>query len=122
MRKKILIIDDDDELQQIFPLMFEHRDFELRSVLDIDNLEQVINDFKPDLILLDIWIGPVDGRVVCNFIKSHQPTADIPILLISAVEIDIDGVNCMPDAILQKPFNVSELLSLMDDLLNQANA
>jgi len=117
MRKKILIIDDDDELQQIFPLMFEHRDFELLSVLDIENLEQTIAEFQPDLILLDIWIGPVDGRVVCNFIKSHQPTADIPILLISAVEIDIDDVNCRPDAILQKPFDVNELLSLMDELL-----
>lgn len=117
MPKKILIIDDDSNLQEVFPLMFEERDFELRSMLSIENIDLVLAEFKPDLILLDIWIGEIDGRVVCNYLKSHQHTADIPIILISAVLIDIDAVNCMPDAIIQKPFDVKELLNLMDDLL-----
>ncbi|MCX3265621.1 MAG: response regulator [Pedobacter agri] len=119
MKKKILIIDDDNDLQEIFPLMFQHKDYELKSLFDVEHIDQVIKDYLPDLILLDIWIGKIDGRVVCNYLKSHAETVDIPILLISAVEIDIDDVHCQPDAIMQKPFEMEELISTMDELLSE---
>jgi len=117
MNKKILIIDDDSELQSIFPLLFQHRDFELKSILNITDVESVIKEFKPDLILLDIWIGDIDGRIVCNYLKSHEETANIPIILISAVLIDIDDAHCRPDAIVQKPFEIEYLLEVMDELM-----
>lgn len=116
MTKKILIIDDDQDLQEVFPLMFEGHNYELKSVLHIEKLEEVIVDFNPDLILLDIWIDNIDGRVVCNYLKSHQATADIPIILISAVLIDIDDVNCRPEAIIQKPFEINEIIQIIEDL------
>ena len=118
MAKKILIIDDDNDLQEAFPLMFQDRDFELKGMLSIGDVDAVIRDFKPDLILLDIWIGSIDGRIVCNYLKSHEDTASIPIILISAILIDIDDVNCMPDAIIQKPFDIHELLTLIDEFLD----
>ncbi|WP_316735796.1 response regulator [Pedobacter aquatilis] len=117
MSKKILIVDDDNDLQNVFPLLFQHRDFDLKGVLNITNVESVIKEFKPDLILMDIWIGDMDGRIVCNYLKSHQDTADIPIILISAVLIDIDDAHCTPDAIVQKPFDVDYLLEVMDGLM-----
>jgi len=117
MKKKILIIDDDNDLQEVFPLMFKHKDYELKPLLDIENIDEIISNYKPDLILLDIWIGKIDGRVVCNYLKSHESTADIPILLISAILIDIDDVHCRPDAIMQKPFEMEELIKVMDELL-----
>ena len=120
MKKKVLIIDDDNELQEVFPLMFQHKEFELKALLNIQDIDQILADFKPDLILLDIWIGKIDGRVVCNYLKSHEQTADIPIILISAVKIDIDDVHCTPDAILQKPFEMDELIGLMDELLQSS--
>ena len=117
MNKKILIVDDDSELQAVFPMLFQHRNFEIKSVLNISDVEAVIRDFKPDLILLDIWIGDIDGRIVCNYLKSHDETASIPIVLISAVLIDIDDAHCQPDAIVQKPFEVDYLLEVMDELM-----
>ncbi|MDN3585076.1 response regulator [Pedobacter aquatilis] len=117
MNKKILIVDDDSELQAVFPLLFENRNFELKGVLNITDVEFVIEEFKPDLILLDIWIGDIDGRIVCNYLKSHEKTANIPIILISANLIDIDDANCRPDAIVQKPFEIGYLLEIMDELM-----
>lgn len=117
MKKKILIIDDDNDLQEVFPLMFKHKDYELKSLLDIENIDEIVSSYKPDLILLDIWIGKIDGRVVCNYLKSHELTANIPVLLISAILIDIDDVHCRPDAIMQKPFEMEELINVMDELL-----
>lgn len=121
MTKKILIIDDDNDLQEVFPLMFEGRNYELRAALNIENIEGIIADFKPDVILLDIWIDKVDGRVVCNYLKSHEATAEIPIILISAVLIDIDDVNCRPEAIIQKPFQIAEIIEIIEDLTQEAN-
>ncbi|RZK73384.1 MAG: response regulator [Pedobacter sp.] len=117
MNKKILIIDDDKDLQDVFPLLFKDRDFELKSLLNITDLETVVKDFKPDLILLDIWIGNIDGRIVCNYLKSHEETAHIPIVLISGEIIDIDDANSRPDAIVQKPFEIDYLLGVMDELM-----
>ncbi|WP_165825342.1 response regulator [Pedobacter yonginense] len=116
MIKKILIIDDDSDLQEVFPLMFEGQNYQIKAALHIENIEEIIADFKPDIILLDIWIDRVDGRVVCNYLKSHQSTAHIPIILISGVLIDIDDVNCRPEAIIQKPFEIAEIIGLIDEL------
>lgn len=42
MTKKILIIDDDNDLQEVFPLMFEGQNYELRAALNIENIEGII--------------------------------------------------------------------------------
>ncbi|MCZ4224508.1 response regulator [Pedobacter rhodius] len=118
MQKRILAIDDDNDLLEVFPMIFKDRDYLLKGITDISDLDKTVGDFKPDLILLDIWIGAIDGRVVCNYLKSHEETADIPIVLISGVLIDIDDVNCTPDAILQKPFEIGDLLGVTNELLN----
>lgn len=117
MEKRILAIDDDNELLEVFPMIFKERNYVLKGVTDISDLDNLIIEFQPDLILLDIWIGKVDGRVVCNYLKSHDATAQIPIILISAELIDIDDAHCMPDAIIQKPFEIHDLLKITDEFL-----
>jgi len=102
-------------------MIFNNSDYNLKCVTDISDLDILIDDFKPDLILLDIWIGKVDGRVVCNYLKSHEKTGQIPIILISGVVIDIDDAHCTPDAIIQKPFDIKALLTIAEELLLQWN-
>ena len=117
MEKRILAIDDDSGLLEVFPMIFNDRDYNLKCVTDISDLDNLVEDFKPDLILLDIWIGKVDGRVVCNYLKSHEKTSQIPVVLISGVVIDIDDAHCTPDAIIQKPFDIQTLLTIAEELL-----
>jgi len=118
VEKRILAIDDDSDLLDVFPMIFNNSDYNLKCVTDISDLDNLIADFKPDLILLDIWIGKIDGRVVCNYLKSHEKTGQIPIILISGVVIDIDDAHCTPDAIIQKPFDINALLSIAEELLS----
>lgn len=118
VQKRILAIDDDDDLLEVFPMIFKDNDYLLKGITDIADLDSVLKDFKPNLILLDIWIGAIDGRVVCNYLKSHEKTAEIPIILISGVLIDIDDVHCTPDAIIQKPFKIDDLLLVTHELLS----
>ena len=122
MKRKILIVDDDALLQLTFPEIFDSESYVLKSLLDIRDLDAELREFKPDLILLDIWIGNIDGRVVCNFIKSHEQTSLIPIVLMSAMPIDIDDAHCQPDAILQKPFKIHELFELIETLFVEGEA
>ncbi|KQR68086.1 response regulator [Pedobacter sp. Leaf176] len=119
MKKRILAIDDDKELLEVFPMIFNDNDYDLKCLTDVSDLDTLIDDFKPDLILLDIWIGKVDGRVVCNYLKSHEKTVKIPIILVSGVEIDIDDAHCTPDAIIQKPFDIKLLITIVEELLLQ---
>jgi len=117
VEKRILAIDDDSDLLEVFPMIFNDGNYHLKCVTDIFDLDNLVKDFKPDLILLDIWIGKVDGRVVCNYLKSHEKTSQIPVILISGAVIDIDDAHCTPDAIIQKPFDIKALLTIAEELL-----
>jgi len=118
VEKKILVIDDDRDLFDVFLMIFKDKNYQLKFAGDISNLDSLIRDFQPDLILLDIWIGKVDGRVVCNYLKSHEDTVNIPVVLISAELIDIDDAHCTPDAIIQKPFDIHKLLEITGEFLD----
>ena len=118
VEKKILVIDDDKDLFDVFLMIFKDKNYELKFAGDIFDLDSLISDFQPNLILLDIWIGKADGRVVCNYLKSHENTVHIPVILISAELIDIDDAHCTPDAIVQKPFDIHNLLEITGEFLD----
>ncbi|PWS28834.1 hypothetical protein DHW03_03090 [Pedobacter yonginense] len=115
--KKILVIDDDHEVHTLVPNIFKHRNYQIKGTLHIGNLEEVLNDFKPDLIMLNDFSGGIEGSVVCNYLKSKEVFESIPIIMVSASDIDDEGPACTPDALIKKPFNADELIKQVDDFL-----
>jgi CheY-like chemotaxis protein len=84
--KKILIIDDDIDLVEAMRLTLESADF---TVIDAQDgkkgLEKVKNE-QPDLILLDVMMGSLDeGFHVSYSLRNDPETADIPIIMLTAV-------------------------------------
>ncbi|MBC6113053.1 response regulator transcription factor [Pedobacter fastidiosus] len=116
MKKRLLIIDDDSDLQDVFSFVFEESSFEILPAYDADNLESKIFDFKPDIILLDISLGLDDGLVICKYLKNFEPTKHIPIILLSAGIVDDETIDCGQDRIVSKPFDVDYLVGVVEDL------
>ncbi len=117
--KKILIVDDDENIHDIIKLIFEEEHYHIKGILNANEseLERTIADFRPDVILLDILIGQHDGRDVCNRLKNNAETSSLPVILLSAV--NMDNLNCLPDDTIEKPFDITDLQQKVKSLLDK---
>lgn len=113
--KKILIVDDDENIHDIIKLIFEEEHYHIKGILNAGNLEETIADFLPDIILLDILIGKYDGRDICNKLKHNPKTAYLPVILLSA--LNMDNLGCSPNDIIEKPFDIMNLQQKVKALL-----
>ena len=67
---------------------------------------------QPDLVLLDVLMADMDGHSVCRWLKVHEATSDIPVIMLtvkSDVKDRVEGLNVGADDYLPKPFNQQEL-------------
>ena len=109
MSKKILIIEDDENILQLEKDYLEANNFEVQTAQNgIDGLELATKG-SFDLILLDIMLPGMNGLDIC---KKVRKTSNIPILFVSAKRDDIDkikGLGLGADDYIVKPFSPSEL-------------
>ncbi len=119
--KKILVVDDDEEVLETIQLILEIGGYDVEPLDNAELIFERIEEFQPDLILLDIVLGKIDGREVCNQIKSLYETRNIPILMMSGL-YDVKEVQRMvpaPDDFMQKPFKMDVLLEKIENLTNK---
>lgn len=78
-----------------------------------------IEQFKPDMIILDIMLPDADGRDLLKALRSDANTADIPVLMISAryTEENVQHGEFKPNGFLAKPFDIDDLLDRIEGIL-----
>ncbi len=85
MVKKIMIIDDESDFQEIYATMLEGRDYNIINAYDGEEAMQILNDYIPDLIILDMMMDMVTGDTFFLHLKGFQEFSDIPIIIISSI-------------------------------------
>ncbi|MDB4903169.1 MAG: response regulator [Mucilaginibacter sp.] len=113
--QRILAVDDDKDLLEILQVILESSGYEVDVLSDGHYLFEKIKAHVPDLILLDIMLGNLDGRKLCKDVKTKEETHDIPVILISASH-NVSGKmneNGAPDAFIEKPFDIKHLLDVI---------
>jgi DNA-binding response OmpR family regulator len=120
--QRILAVDDNEDILEVLQLILEDSDYEVETLSDGHLLFDKIKAHRPDLILLDIMLGNMDGRELCKDVKSRKDTHDIPIILISASHNLADRFipGNAPNDFLAKPFDISELLKKVHTQLSAA--
>jgi len=110
--QRILAVDDNEDILEVIKLILEDYGYEVITLTDGNLLMDYINKHKPDLILLDIMLGNMDGRELCKAVKSQKGTSGIPVILVSASHNLSDRfMPCdSPNDFLAKPFDISELV------------
>lgn len=90
--KKILLVEDDQTLSETYTERFTAEGFELKSAKNGEEAMALALAFKPDLILLDIMMPKVSGFDVIDILRNTPETADIKIIVLSALgqQEDID--------------------------------
>jgi DNA-binding response OmpR family regulator len=108
--KKILVADDDPAILHSLQMLLEDEGYQVETTVDGATIGDA-QGFRPDLILLDIWMSGMDGREICRQLKSRDNTKGIPIVMISANR-DTEQIarQAGADDFIAKPFDIDELL------------
>ncbi|EOR26033.1 MULTISPECIES: response regulator transcription factor [Clostridium] len=110
MRENILIIEDDEDISQILRFSLTREGYKVKINDNGLRVEDDIQTFKPNLILLDIMLGDIDGFSICKEITNYK----IPIIMITA-RIDITdkilGLELGADDYITKPFDIREVIT-----------
>ena len=115
-KRKILIVDDDLDILEVVGLILESEGYEVQLMSNGQQIFENINKFNPDLIILDVMLGDMDGREICRNIKNTEETLHIPIIMISATHNMAEFVkkSCKPDDFLEKPFDIVNLIQKVE--------
>lgn len=119
---KILVIDDDLDILVVMEILLTMKGFDVDVTAKWENTFEKIENFKPNLILLDVLISGNDGRTICKQLKSQNKTKNIPIIMFSAhpgaaATIREYGA----DDFIAKPFDVNDLLAKVNSQLALKN-
>lgn len=122
MTTKILIVDDEPPIILSLRFLMKQQGYETREAADgLAALEEV-EQFQPDLILLDIAIPKLNGFEVCQRVKSHPDWQAIKIVMLTArgrqEEIE-KGLTLGADLYITKPFSTRDLVAQVNELLAQ---
>lgn len=113
MNKRILIIDDDEDILDILHIIFRDEGYNVVISNTGDAVDQ-IHVINPDLILLDVRIegSAKQGNEICAEIKSQYNYKNIPVVLVSAeTDLAMLANECGADFYIKKPFDIYDLLS-----------
>lgn len=88
--KKILLVEDDDGLANVYQQRLEAEGFSVKRVPNGEDALAVAVEFKPDLILLDVMMPKVSGFDVLDILRNTPETANIKVIMLTALSQDTD--------------------------------
>ncbi|KYO66696.1 winged helix-turn-helix domain-containing protein [Thermovenabulum gondwanense] len=120
--EKILIVDDEPNILELLKFNLENNGFKVIKALNGEQALELIKLEKPDLILLDVMLPGIDGYELCKILRRKTDTSEIPIILITAKNEEIDrilGLEIGADDYITKPFSVRELVARVKAVLRR---
>jgi len=118
MAKRILVLDDNQDILDIVHETLTYEQFDVRSTSRSDAVIPLVEEFLPDLVILDYRVSGLNGGELCKQIKSHPDFSDTPVIIFSAYinhNDELFDYGC--DAIINKPFDLNELVEKVNGLL-----
>lgn len=115
MSKKILAVDDDNDILDVIRIILEDEGYEVYTLANGKMVFDLVTETAPDLILLDVMLGGLDGRDICRALKEHDTYKKIPVVMISASH-NLNNLLLMPGApnnFLAKPFDINRLVDMV---------
>src|SRR5437588_4067829 len=105
---RVLIADDTPDAVELLEAYLGETDYEIRTAADGEETLRQVNDWHPDLILLDIMMPKISGFEVCKRLRAAPSSRDTAVLMITALDQPSDierAVEAGTDDFLTKPIN-----------------
>jgi len=121
----LLLADDSITIQKVVELTFAETDHRVIAVSSGHELFRRLPEVSPHVILCDVVMPDMNGYEVCQKIKSEPATLHLPVILLTGTFEPFDrdralAVGC--DAIVTKPFEAKELITVVEDLLRRTES
>lgn len=121
--RKILLIDDSEVSLHFTSRALAKAGFEVRTTLDVRDLQNVLGGWRPDVILTDVDMPGLTGPELCRLLKSSYETAHVPVVLFSAApsqELESMARECEADGFLSKSNGLDQLPQELELLIETA--
>ena len=113
MPKKILLVEDEESLAEMYKIKFEREDFEVTILNSGSAVLETAKNENPSIILLDIMMPKADGLTALNKLKNEKGTSSIPVIMLTGANHELNeqlARNLGAHAYLRKPVTPRELL------------
>ena len=122
-KKKILVVEDDIFISDIYQVKFSQEGFQVAVAVNGLEALKILDNFRPDIILLDIIMPQMDGIETLKKLKNDEKWKNIPIIMLTNIsekekveESEEMGVN---DYLVKSQFTPSEVVEKVNALLNR---
>jgi DNA-binding response OmpR family regulator len=120
MAKRILVVDDDENILSLERTILEQKGFAVTTVAGGAEALKVLGEEDFDLVLLDVMMPEIDGFTVCRRIKEEPRTKEIPVIFLTAKgggEALAEGFESGAIMYINKPFTANKLLTIVNTML-----
>jgi DNA-binding response OmpR family regulator len=119
----VLVVDDEANIVELARMYLEQEGFRVQSANDGAKALGMISRQPPALMVLDLMLPEVDGWEVCRRVRSGKIAPDLPIIMLTARDEDVDkivGLELGADDYVTKPFNPRELVARVKAILRRS--
>jgi two-component system alkaline phosphatase synthesis response regulator PhoP len=120
--EKIMIVDDEEDIQELVRYNLERNGHEVSCVSSGEEALDEIRVFRPDLVILDLMLPGIDGFEVCKILKGDPKAEHVPIVMLTAKGEEADvvtGLELGAEDYIVKPFSPQVLLARVRAVLRR---
>jgi len=117
---RVLVVDDEDSITELVSMALRYEGFDVQTASSGYRALEKIDDFRPDLIMLDVMLPDIDGFNIAERLRRDR--RDIPVLFLTArdaTEDKVRGLTIGGDDYVTKPFSVAELVARTQAILRR---
>jgi two-component system, sensor histidine kinase and response regulator len=125
MKKKILIVDDTIDIVELLRKRFRADGYDTAEAFDGEEALRKVEEYRPDLMVLDIMMPKLDGMEVCRRLRRNTSFGHLPVLMLTAksqIPDKIKGLDIGADDYITKPFDYKEVAARVRSLLAKKTA
>jgi len=119
--QRIVVIEDEDVIANAVAVRLRGEGFEVATAADGPSGVEMVDEVRPDLVILDVMLPGIDGLEVCRLIQRDRP---VPVLMLTALETETDmliGLGVGADDYMTKPFSPREMVARVKALLRRVD-
>jgi len=119
---KVLIAENEERIRKLLNIYLEKNEYLVVEAKDGEEVLQLLNKMKPDVLVLDILMPKLTGIEVCKIVRKDPINQNLPIMFLSSLNekaFIIEGLDAGGDDYLTKPFDPNELVARVNALLRR---
>ena len=116
----VLVVDDDPLILRVVSTVLDLEAYEVVTAESAEEAMRLLPDHPVDVVVADVMMPGMDGYQLCEWIRSREATADLPVVMLTARDADEDRARSLEaggDAHVSKPFSPLDLIETIDRLL-----